>query len=230
MTEILLLHGAIGSRDQFHDLAADLKKDFVIHSLNFSGHGGEEMPRSFSIETFSRDVISYLDKNNIEKINIFGYSMGGFVALYLAKHYPERIEKIFTLATKFLWTPEISAREIKMLNADRITEKIPSFAETLKKRHFPNDWKEVLRKTSEMMLEMSENNPLKSADYSSIEHKVLIGIGDKDSMVTLEETIEVYRELKNSNLIVLPETQHPIEKVNTERLAYEIRSFYSSTL
>lgn len=33
--------------------------------------------------------------------------MGGYVAWYLAEHHPEKANAVFTLATKFLWTPAI---------------------------------------------------------------------------------------------------------------------------
>jgi esterase/lipase len=226
MKHLLLLHGAIGSKEQLQPLYEKLKGNFLVHSINFSGHGGEKIPDTFSIEIFAADVLKYLKKNKIEKINIFGYSMGGYVALYLAKYRPEKIEKVFTLATKFSWTPEIASKEIRMLDPEKIAEKIPAFAKILEKRHFQNDWKIVLNKTSEMMTAMGNNNPLKLADYVDIENPVLIGIGDKDTMVTLEETIEVYRQLKKGNLIVFPETQHPIEKVNVERLQEEIIRFF----
>ncbi|MCW3072802.1 MAG: alpha/beta hydrolase [Bacteroidetes bacterium] len=226
MKHLLLLHGAIGAKDQLQPLAEQLKDKFIVHTLNFSGHGGATLPAEFSMEAFAEDVLAYIEANSIQQVNIFGYSMGGYVALYLAKHHPEKTEKIFTLGTKFLWSPEIAAKEIKMLDAGKIAEKIPAFAEALEKRHAPNDWKAILKKTAEMMEGLGNNNVLQSADYSSIEHPVLVGIGDKDTMVTLEETIDVYRWLKTASLLVLPEIQHPIEKVNPGRLAEEIIRFF----
>jgi pimeloyl-ACP methyl ester carboxylesterase len=226
MQNVLLLHGAIGAKDQLQPLAEQLKNAFTVHSINFSGHGGEPPPEKFSIETFSNDVLNYLEQNKIDKINIFGYSMGGYVALYLAKHHPEKINKVFTLATKFLWTPEIAAQEIRMLDAEKIAEKIPAFAKTLESRHAPNDWKIVLHKTKEMMIALGNDNTLKLSDYESISHPITISIGDQDTMVTLEETKEVAAQLKNSNFILLPETPHPIEKVNVANLAKEIEFFF----
>ena len=169
MQHILFLHGAIGAKDQFGPLKEKFKSDFNIHTLNFSGHGGTLMPELFSIETFANDVINYLKENNIERANIFGYSMGGYVALYMAKHHPEKVSKIFTLATKFLWTPEIAQREIKMLEPEKIEEKIPAFAEVLSKRHAPNDWKMVLQKTSSMMIALGNTSSLNLSDYETIE-------------------------------------------------------------
>lgn len=226
MQHLLLLHGAIGAADQLQPIAAALKNKYIVHTLNFSGHGGEQDVRDFLIESFADDVLNYLRKHGIEKTNIFGYSMGGYVALYLAKHHPEKINKVFTLATKFLWNPAIAQQEIKMLDANKIAEKIPAFAQTLEKRHSPHDWKNVLQKTADMMIALGNNSPLKKEDYEQIEVPVLIGIGDKDTMVTLEETIDVYRKLKQGNFMVLPQTPHPIEKVAVERIAKEMESFF----
>lgn len=224
---LLLLHGAIGSSNQLRPLAQRLDENFQVHTLNFSGHGGVEMPNEFSIELFSQDVITWIEKQNIPAIAIFGYSMGGYVALYLAKHHPEKIGKIFTLGTKFNWTPEIAQQEVKMLNAQKITEKIPAFAETLAKRHAPHDWKTVLEKTACMMLNMGNKNPLTEEDLKVIEHKVLLSVGDCDNMVSLEETARVKRALQNACLLVLPNTAHPIEHVNLDVLAFHLVHFFS---
>ena len=225
MNSLLLLHGAIGAKDQLQPIAEQLKNTFDVHTLNFSGHGGEPMPSSFSIEQFAGDVLLFLKQNNISKTNIFGYSMGGYVALYLAKHHPDKVEKVITLATKFEWTPEIAAKEIKMLNAEKIEEKIPAFAATLKKRHQPNDWKIVLQKTSDMMVALGNKNTLQFMDYKSITIPVLMSLGDEDNMVTLTETQHVCNNLQNGKLIVLKNTPHPIEKVDVNLIVDELKNF-----
>ncbi len=222
-----MLHGAIGSSVQLEPLAEKLINDFDIYLLNFTGHGGKPVPEDpFSIEMFADDVIYFIKKNKLEGINIYGYSMGGYVALYIARQYPGLINKIFTTATKFNWSEESSVRESVLLNAERIQEKIPKFAEQLSIRHSPEDWRIVLKKTADMMISLGKNKTLKDEDYQFIENEVLVSAGDRDSMVNIEETVEVYRKLKNGKLLILPDTQHPIEKVDTERLSGEIKMFF----
>src|SRR6185436_6771769 len=81
---ILLLHGAIGSKNQLTPLLPFLNKEFDIHTLNFPGHGGDEISdEPFSISYFAGEVLKYFDQKNISSLYIFGYSMGGYVALYL---------------------------------------------------------------------------------------------------------------------------------------------------
>lgn len=225
--KLLLLHGAIGAADQFASLQNELSHEFEIHTLNFSGHGRNEMIDSFSINTFANDVIKYLDTNAIASIPVFGYSMGGYVALYISLHFPGRIERIFTFATKFLWTPEIAQKEIKLLDAEKIAEKVPAFARSLEARH-GKDWKIVLARTSEMMIGLGNHPALTDEALHKIEVRVLIGVGDKDQMVGLEETLHVYRQLKNASFMVLPDTVHPLEKIDVKRISEQIDYFFKT--
>lgn len=226
MQPLLLLHGAIGAADQFADLNDEHSDTYEVYTLDFSGHGGKPFPDDpFSIPLFAQDVLNYIDKEGLEKVSIFGYSMGGYVAMYLAKHYPDRVAKIITLATKFHWDEATAAKETKMLNADKIEEKLPAFAQALANRHAPNSWKVVLQKTIDMLNNMGQKNPLKPEDYATIEHDCMILLGDRDKMITLDETLAVYKSLPHAQMGMLPNTHHPIEQVNIPYLLYYIRQF-----
>ena len=76
-----------------------------------------------------------------------------------------------------------------------------------------------------MLRELGRDNPLKPVDYICIQQPVLLLLGDRDKMVSLEETSEVLLNLPNGRLNVLPETPHPIEKVDLLRLVKEIDAF-----
>ena len=153
--------------------------------------------------------------------------MGGYVALYFAQLYSEKVKKIITLGTKFYWTEAISLIEVERLNPSIIEEKIPKFAEILKNRHQPNDWKFVLTKTAQMMTKMGVENPLQSADYLTIKTPTLCLIGENDEMVSIEETADVYRTLPNGAFYSIPDTKHPIEQVDLFVLSEKIKRFLS---
>jgi pimeloyl-ACP methyl ester carboxylesterase len=224
--QILLLHGAIGSKEQLKEAEEKLASSFTVHRINFSGHGGVAFPKDpFSIKLFAGEVMQYLNSNNIEQVNIFGYSMGGYVAMYLAKYHPQKINKVITLATKFLWDSSIAEKEIKMLDVEKIETKIPAFAATLKERHHPQNWKDVLQKTRNMLKEMGQENPLQLNDYNSIQQPCLLMLGDRDKMVTPEETLSVYKQLPYGQLSILPNTGHPIESVNIQPVVSGINFF-----
>jgi esterase/lipase len=225
MKNIILLHGAIGAKDQLEPLAVELKQQgYNVFTLSFSGHGQTPFASSFGIEQFALELEQFITENKLDKSSIFGYSMGGYVALYLAHRNPNILGNIITLGTKFEWSPEISAKEIKMLDSKTIMEKVPKFAEALQKRH-GQDWELLLQKTTEMMLSLGNKNALSLNDFTTIENKVLIGLADKDSMVSLEETTAVYKQLKNGAMYMLPNTKHPIETVDVGLLAEIIGKF-----
>ncbi|WP_315819168.1 alpha/beta fold hydrolase [Paraflavitalea speifideaquila] len=79
MQHLLLLHGAVGAKDQLEPLGESLANDFYVHRINFRGHGGESLPKSaWSIQLFALQVLHYLEAYVPagEPVYLFGYSMG----------------------------------------------------------------------------------------------------------------------------------------------------------
>lgn len=196
--------------------------------MNFAGHGGQPSPETFSIPLFANQLGDFILDNKLQPADIFGYSMGGYVAVYLAKEQPELVGRIITLGTKWKWDADIAEREARMLDPDKIQAKIPAFAEALAKRHAPQDWKVVLQKTAEMMGAMGRDNPLTRADMTSVKNRILVCLADGDTMVTLEETQEAVARLPNGALRTIGSSQHPIEKVELAQLVVEIKNFLST--
>lgn len=227
MKKLLLLHGALGSKDHFIDLTKALSGDFDVYSLNFNGHGNQQIIESeFSISHFANEVIRFLDQHNIGSVSIFGYSMGGYVALYLAQKFPNRIESVFTLATKFEWTIESATKETKLLNPSVIKEKVPKYATTLEQLH-GDSWEKLMNATATLMLDLGVNPVLTDNDFRNITVPVLLSVGDKDAMVCLEETIVVNRLIPSAQLLVLPNTTHPIERIDIVALSFQIKRFFT---
>ena len=144
--------------------------------------------------------------------------MGGFVALYLASKQKNIIKNIITLGTKFNWSKEVVNKEIKMLNLELILEKIPSFAKTLEAKH-GLDWKKLVLNTAGMIKELGEKNLLDTKLLEDINIPTLLGIADSDQMVSLEETVSVFKNLQKGSMFMLPKSKHQIESVPLDLLA-----------
>ncbi len=225
MKTIVLLHGAMGAAPQLQPLEQQLKNDYIVYSLNFSGHGAKPFLESFSIQNFANEVIEFCEANQLKRVNFFGYSMGGYVALYLARHYPHLATSVVTLGTKLLWNQAIAAKEVAMMQPDIIKQKVPAFAQRLQQMHSPNDGKDLMNKTGKMLTEMGEHNPLQIEDYQYITAPVLLMLGDRDKMVSFDETVAAFKHLPKSQLAVMPGAPHAIEQVDVEILAYHITKF-----
>lgn len=222
---IILLHGALGSKIQFQVLKNLLSSQFNVLDLNFEGHGDRFSNKEYSIDLFVENVQEKLNEINITETNIFGYSMGGYVGLKLALTKPELVKRIVTLGTKFDWNKEIVKQEVEKLNPEKIEEKVPAFANRLAELHSANNWKSVVRKTADLMEGLGNGKNLTDTDLKQINHKILIGIGAFDNMVTLEESKQALESLQNGNLLVLEGCKHPIESVNMYQLSEIISNF-----
>src|SRR4051812_20481263 len=188
MKELLLLHGALGSKEQFAALEETLAGKFKTHSLNFSGHGRRPSHQhAITTQNFTHEVLDWMNEHYIKRIDIFGYSMGGYVALWLARFYPERVGKIFTLGTKLKWNEDEATKEIKLLNPEKVVEKVPAFAQSLAERHGEHEWKSVMSKTALLMRDLAHTH-LTDQDFIKISSPVLLSRGSDDNMVSFEET------------------------------------------
>lgn len=227
MKSILLLHGALGSLSQFNELEMHLSKEYTVYKFNFPGHGGRLIPDvPFGIKLFAQETIDYLDSAGVDKADVFGYSMGGYVGLYLALHSRERIGKLFTLGTKFLWNEHCAEHEVKLLDLEKMKQKVPRFYHDLEVRHSPQSLEILVQKTSDMIMRLGIKNELNEEDYRKIESKVLISVGDRDKMVSIDESLKVSKMLPNAQLLVMPGTSHAFEQAALDRIAFEIKYFF----
>jgi esterase/lipase len=226
MNHLLLLHGALGSKEQFSELESLLQDHFLTDTFSFSGHGrAASLHHAFTIQNCAHETLEWLNTKQRKTTDIFGYSMGGYVALWLARFYPQRVGKIFTLGTKLEWNAAIAEKEAKLLNAEKISDKVPAFAKELEDRHGEHEWRSVLHKTAHLMHDLGKYH-LTDEDFRKVQSEVLLGLGDSDNMVSKDETLHVQKLLKNSSFIELKNTLHPLEKVSKPLLAEEIKQFF----
>jgi pimeloyl-ACP methyl ester carboxylesterase len=224
---LLLLHGALGARDQCAALAPLLAHTFDVHTVEFEGHGATPLRnRPFSMEGFAENVRDYLQQHAIARAYFFGYSMGGYVACALARTHPELVAGIATLGTKFYWDPETAARETARMDPQKIAAKVPHFARALAARHPAAGWEAVLARTRDLLLGLGEQGGLRPADVAGLAPRVRIGLGDRDTTVTLVESVEIYRALPRGELEVHPATPHEFERVSPARLAASLTEFF----
>ncbi|WP_317899705.1 alpha/beta fold hydrolase [Aurantibacillus circumpalustris] len=225
MENIIILHGALGVAEDLKSLAISLKNyDFNVYTFSFSGHSKTAFNSNFGIEQFSDELNDFIIQNALKRPDIFGYSMGGYVAMYLASKQKDFIGKIITLGTKFNWSNETVEKETKMLNPDTILAKVPAFAKLLEEKHGEH-WKTLALKTAGMMKEIGEKAFLNDDNLKALETSILLGLADRDQMVTLDETRNVFTQLPNAAMYMLPQSKHQIESVDTDLLGRLIKDF-----
>jgi pimeloyl-ACP methyl ester carboxylesterase len=226
---LLLVHGALGTADQLAPLVPLLEDRIDLHQVELEGHGGTPSDAlHYSMDQFAANLRVAIAEKGIAPAAIFGYSMGGYAALKLAEDDPSMVSHVITLGTKLAWSPEVAARETAKLDPSKIKSKVPAFAEELERRHasLPGGWESVVTKTAALMSELGERPGIDDSTLARIQQPVRLMVGDRDNVVTIEETVAASRAMSRGGVAVLPGTPHPFEQVRTGLVAALIRDFF----
>jgi len=94
-TPLVILHGYLGMSDNWKTLASKyVGANFQVHLLDLRNHGRSFHDTDFNYQVMMEDVVAYCRENQLTKIDLIGHSMGGKVAMKLACHYPELIDRL----------------------------------------------------------------------------------------------------------------------------------------
>ena len=96
---IIFMHGLTANAHAFDGLiAAGLSPAFNILSVDLRGRGESDAPASgYTMKEHAEDIIGIMDALQIKKVILAGHSFGGFLALYIAKFYPGRVDKLILM-------------------------------------------------------------------------------------------------------------------------------------
>lgn len=119
---IVLLHGNCGSSGYFDRVAPLLAAKHRVIAPDLRGHGGSSAPEGvYAMETLAEDVRVLLDKLELERVYLFGHSLGGYVALAFAEKYGERL-KGFGLLHSTAYPDDEAARAGRDRTVRRLSE------------------------------------------------------------------------------------------------------------
>jgi pimeloyl-ACP methyl ester carboxylesterase len=98
---LLLIMGYGGSMNNWDQvLLKKLSKNHVVIVFDNRGVSSTESGnKSFTISRFANDTVGLMNALHINKTDLLGFSMGGFIAQYIALNYPEKINKLVIYAS-----------------------------------------------------------------------------------------------------------------------------------
>jgi pimeloyl-ACP methyl ester carboxylesterase len=111
---VLLLHGWTASADlNFFHAYAGLAESYRVIALDLRGHGrGMRSTEPFSLEDCADDAAALVGQLRAEHVIAVGYSMGGPVAMLLARRHPGTVEALVMQATALEWRRTASERMV----------------------------------------------------------------------------------------------------------------------
>ena len=95
-SSLILQHGLTSKLDKWdwYGYVEELSKNYRVISIDARGHGTSDKPydaSSYDRKIMASDIISVMDKEDIEKAHYMGYSMGGSIGFGLAEAFPQRV-------------------------------------------------------------------------------------------------------------------------------------------
>lgn len=231
---LLVVHGALGSASQMLPIANALDVVVAADTVELPGHGRTELQgRAFGMEVFAdtlREVALRVRERTGTAPAVFGYSMGGYVALALEADHPGTFARIVTLGTKFDWTPGSAEAAARRLDPDTVAAKVPSFAETLQLRHtVEGGWRRVMTDTAAMLRSLGEAPLLTAARLSRIAVPVRIVEGSRDDTLSPGESERAAAAIPGARHVILDDVQHPIERVPPEAIVALVREWTTAS-
>ena len=172
---IVMLHGANGRGQAIRSLV-DALAPLEVHAPDMLGHGGRELPERLSIAEMAADVVGYMDRKGIRRAVAGGYSVGGYVALYVARHYPERVTGVVTLATKWVFDEATVAHLTHLADPERLSRPGNPRAAQLEASHRPQDWRRVTEANRQLFRDLGAHPPLSEEDLRASASLVIAGL------------------------------------------------------
>jgi pimeloyl-ACP methyl ester carboxylesterase len=198
---VLLLHGSLGSVEGFDYLAPVLvAAGYRVVAMDCRGRGRSawgDVPITY--EQMAADAVGLLDHLGIVKTHVVGVSDGAAIALDLAAHHPERLDRVVAYATNF--TPE-GAQFV-------LSDQAPPFESFIATYRRLSPEPERFEELLGVLDELSKVGPnFSEADLKSIAVPVLILDGAEDEFVTPDQPVRMAELIPGATLVIMPGTGH----------------------
>jgi 2-succinyl-6-hydroxy-2,4-cyclohexadiene-1-carboxylate synthase len=136
---LLLLHGWLGSCEDYRESIDLLADRFYCIAIDLPGHGNTAVigtdDRAYGFAPMAAGIIQLLIELNIDRPHLSGYSFGGRLALYLWLHYPQSFSGL-VLESASCGLADAAARSARIIGDDRIIARL----QTTPLREFLLDW------------------------------------------------------------------------------------------
>ncbi len=189
---IIVIHGAYMTIEAMGAIIPALAESHQVIAVELQGHGRTEdiTGRPLTYESLADDIDSLMAHLNIETADIFGFSMGGSVALEVALRHPERVNKLILVSASYNskgWHAEMFAF------VDQITPEIfvGSPMESEYQRLAPNqeNFAMLVKKLVELTKAVQDVSP---DTIRAMQAPTLIIVGDADN-IRPEHALDLYK-------------------------------------
>ncbi len=231
---IVFLHGGMAFFDNSFAKQRDYFAAFrTVIGIDQRGHGhSADGPWSLSYKMMADDTAAIIEQLHLGPVDVVGHSDGADLALILARDHPQLVRRLVIsganlrsglsaeeVQRRSQWSPEQRAEKLQ-----EIADSLPPWFRTDYGRVSPDGpehWMKMMAKCYQMW---SQPIVIEPADLRKISIPVLVMAGDHD-FTSIEENAEIYRNLPNGQLIIVPASNHGTFLKRPDLVNLAIREF-----
>ena len=204
---------------RYRCIAPDLRG----YGASFLTDGAKAEP--WSMDTFADDIITLMDKLGIEKANVCGLSMGGYVAFALWRKYRKRVRQLVLADTKATGEPAEGkanrARQAELVKAQGsralADEMMPKLLAPANQKKFGAEVRHMVESTRADTIIATLPALAGRKDMSDwlrrVQVPTLIVAGEHDAIAPLKDAEFMKENIEKSELAIIPDAGHmaPLE-------------------
>jgi pimeloyl-ACP methyl ester carboxylesterase len=192
------------------------------------GVGASSGSTPTTIEEMARDAVTFIRALGFEKVDLFGFSMGGMIAQVIVQEEPRLVRKLIIAGTgpaggegidkvtrtsyqdtaRGLLTRTDPKQYLFFTRTPNGRRAGQEFLARLEERTTDRDKAisvRAFRAQLKAIHRWGQENP---ADLASIRQPVLVANGESDKMVPSKNTVDLDRRLPNSQIVLYPDAGH----------------------
>lgn len=216
---VVLIHGFLENSDMWNEFSVELSKKYRIILPDLYGHGKTpSIAEVHSMEKQAEGILEILAHLKIDKAAFIGHSMGGYIALSIARDFPEKVEKLALFFSSTM--PDSQEKKQQRLKAvETAKENRESFIRLGVKNLFNQNNLDNLRDEIEFARKLAMEMPLEGItaalkgmrerkDTQTVlekaDYPIEIILGKFDSAVDLEKFTSQIPQKSHIQLHILP--------------------------
>jgi len=226
-TPLLILHGLLGSMDNWRTQAKQLSHLLPVYTLDLRNHGSSPHLKGMSYREMYEDVIQVAKHLKLDSFHLLGHSMGGKVAMQLALAHPNLVKSLIVvdIAPKSypLWHQKtlqgvMSAPLDKIKTRQDMDQYLKPWIDDASERTFMiKNLKRSSNKQSsgfewKCNLEEISRGYLKIAGFSTAlntyDNKTLFIKGENSNYIQENDEVLIQTLFPKSTLITIPHSRH----------------------
>jgi pimeloyl-ACP methyl ester carboxylesterase len=227
-TPLIFLQHFTGTMDSWDPAVVNaLAKTRPVVVFNNRGVGATNGVVADNVSQMSSDAYAFIQALGYKKVDLLGFSMGGFIAQELAAQHPDLVNKVILAGTThqgggnnlmqvlgeaFSRQNAPDPRDYLFFSQSEAGKKAAGeflsrvYART--KDRDPESGKDIADAHGKALIVFTSTPDPEYKTLKAINQAVLVVTGSNDTMLPTEGSITLYRQLKNAQLVLYPDSNH----------------------